>query len=123
MAHLAMQHNKEAIAAMERANALGATPLNAGPLGYAYATSGRPHKARAVLTSLKRQTDRYNPAPIFIAMVYAGLGDKEQAMVWLERGYAERDPQLPFMLFDPYLSSLRSDARFQLLLSKYRIPS
>jgi hypothetical protein len=51
-----------------------------------------------------------------IALIYAGLNDKDQAMAWLEKAYAERFN--PAVLMRPCFDPLRSDPRFQDLLRR-----
>jgi len=46
-------------------------------------------------------------------MVYAGLGDKDQAFEWLEKAHANCDDRLVFVMTDPLMDSLGSDPRFQ----------
>ena len=55
-----------------------------------------------------------------IAMVYVGLGEKDQAMNWLEKGYAERFN--PWVLLRPGFDPLRSDPRFEDLLRRIGLP-
>jgi hypothetical protein len=57
-----------------------------------------------------------------VARVYAGLGDKEKAFVWLEKAYAERASQLSWVKVDPTFDPLRSDPRFQDLLRRMNFP-
>ncbi len=47
-----------------------------------------------------------------MAIIYAGLGEKEQAFAWLEEAYADRSARLPFLKIEPRFDSLRSDPRF-----------
>jgi hypothetical protein len=56
-----------------------------------------------------------------VALIYAGLGEKDQAMKWLEKAYDEHfNPSILVRLaFDP----LRSDKRFQDLLRRIGLPS
>ena len=83
-------------------------------LGYFHAVSGRAEEARAVLEELKSRG-----APAFeIALVHAGLGQREQALDWLEEAYARRDPFLIYIKVDPNLDGLRPDPRFQNLLRR-----
>jgi hypothetical protein len=85
-------------------------------LGYAYAVSGRRDEAAKVLDNLKnRSPQAFSNAPE-IAMIYVGLDDKDQAMVWLEKAYAERFS--PWVLMRPCFNPLRSDPRFQKLLHR-----
>ena len=61
--------------------------------GYALAKSGRRDEARSRLDELlKLSRERFVP-PSHIAMIYDGLGEREEALVWLERSYQQRDPK------------------------------
>jgi len=85
-------------------------------LAYAYAVSGRTDEARKILDDLKKRSTRdFSNAPE-IALVYVGLNDKNQAMVWLERAYQERFN--PSILFRPSFDSMRADPRFRDLLRR-----
>jgi hypothetical protein len=50
--------------------------------------------------------------PYHIATIYAALGDKDQAFVWLQKAYDERDDRLILLKVDPFWDSLRSDPRY-----------
>ncbi len=52
-------------------------------------------------------------SPFYMATVYAGLGQKEEAMDWLEKAYQDRSNGLVFIKVDPELDSLRAQPRFQ----------
>jgi hypothetical protein len=54
--------------------------------------------------------------------VYAYRGESDQAFVWLERAYTERDTGLEEMKADPLLAGLRNDPRYSALLKKMRLP-
>jgi hypothetical protein len=47
-----------------------------------------------------------------------GLGDKKQAMDWFEKSFAQRQPDMNTIRFDPLLKSLHGDARFEALAEK-----
>jgi TolB-like protein/DNA-binding winged helix-turn-helix (wHTH) protein/Flp pilus assembly protein TadD len=86
-------------------------------LAYVYAVSGKRSKATDLLAGLMHPSNNgFSNAPE-IALIYVGLGDKDQAMVWLEKAYEERFN--PSVLLRPCFDPLRSDPRFQDLL--YRI--
>ena len=55
-----------------------------------------------------------------VAMLYAAAGDNGRAIDWLERAYAARDPNLPYLRL-PCYDALRSDARFQALMRRMRL--
>jgi hypothetical protein len=63
---------------------------------------------------------RYVPA-YNIAMIYNGLDDRDQAIAWLERGIAERDPRMIFLVVEPKWNNVRDDARFVGLLRRVRL--
>jgi TolB-like protein/DNA-binding winged helix-turn-helix (wHTH) protein len=93
-----------------------------GGVGYALAVSGRRDEARRVLSDLEGKASRgYVPA-LEIAVVHAGLGDREQAFLWLEKAYAERSPMLSGVRVDPRLAPLQGDARFAGLLRRMNLP-
>lgn len=51
-------------------------------------------------------------------MVYAGLGQKDQAFDWLEKAYQERSNYLIFLRVLESMAPLRSDPRFYELLRR-----
>jgi TolB-like protein/Tfp pilus assembly protein PilF len=58
-----------------------------------------------------------------VAQVYAFRGEADQAFVWLERAYAQRDGGMFLVKVDPMLKTLRPDPRFKALLNKMRLPA
>jgi len=90
-----------------------------GDLGYAYALAGRKADALKVLDQLNDLSkQKYVPAT-YRAEVYVGLGAKDKAFEWLEKGYEERF--LPSINVDPAYDPLRSDPRFQDLLRRMNL--
>jgi tetratricopeptide (TPR) repeat protein len=113
--------HREAIEEGEKAVSLspgGAYEL--ASLGHALAAAGRNAESRKILEQLDELSKRRYVPAIFRAIIYTGLGERDQAMEWLEKANAERSgigvPWNPkvFPLFDP----LRSDPRFQDLLRR-----
>lgn len=87
-------------------------------LGHTYAVSGRKAKALSIIEELQEvRKKRYIPAP-YIAGIYAGLLDKDQAFLWLERGFEERSDGMTYLKIERLFDSLRSDARFPDLLRR-----
>jgi TolB-like protein/DNA-binding winged helix-turn-helix (wHTH) protein/Tfp pilus assembly protein PilF len=119
---LVQKHNyNEAIAELQKAIELspGSTAFTAN-LAYAYAVSGMRDQAAKMLNDLKnRSPQAFSNAPE-IAMVYVGLDEKDQAMAWLEKGYAERFS--PWVLMRPCFDPLRSNQSFQDLVRRVGLP-
>src|SRR5262249_26155269 len=82
-------------------------------LACAYAALGRRDSAVTLLAELKERSAREYVTPSTIAMVYARLGDLENAFRWLSRAVEQHDSWLVEDSFDPLLDPLRSDPRFQ----------
>jgi hypothetical protein len=61
-------------------------------------------------------------SPYEIAVIYAGLGDRDRAFEWLGKAYEERASLLVYFRMDPRIWSLRSDARFQDVLRRMNFP-
>jgi tetratricopeptide (TPR) repeat protein len=103
----------EAIAEARRATELSKTQtVSVSNEGYALAKLGKPGEARDVLDKLlKLSKERFVP-PYHIALIYNGLGDRNQAFEWLERGFEQRDPKMAFLKVDPKWNNLRDDPRF-----------
>lgn len=91
-------------------------------LGHSYALAGEESAARTILGQLLRQSKRSYIPPYFIAVLYADLRDKEKALLWLDKAYAERDLYLTGIKVDPALDGLRADERFQELSRRMAIP-
>jgi TolA-binding protein len=54
-----------------------------GFLGYGYGALGKRAEARAVLRELEERYARRESPAMFLAAVYAGLGEKDRAFAWL----------------------------------------
>jgi TolB-like protein/DNA-binding winged helix-turn-helix (wHTH) protein/Flp pilus assembly protein TadD len=120
---LTQKHDfSEGIAELRKAIALSPdSSAFTANLAYAYAVSGMKEQAVQRLNDLKsRSNQAFSNAPE-IALVYIGLGEKDQAMVWLEKAYAERFS--PWVLMRPCFDPLRSDPGFEDLVDRIGLPS
>jgi TolB-like protein/Tfp pilus assembly protein PilF len=108
-----------AIEEYQKARALNDDSSVLGLLGHAYGFSGNKMEADKILDQLKELSqERYVSAYSF-ALVYLGLGDKEQALGWLEQGYQDRaGSDIGYIRVDPFLDPLRGDPRFEALAEK-----
>ena len=83
-----------------------------GALGHAYAVAGNVEEAQKILDLLKKRSRRQYVPAYAIALIYAGLRDKDQAFEWLDKAYNDRSASMALLKVDPALNSLHSDARF-----------
>ncbi|MGO9649098.1 MAG: protein kinase domain-containing protein [Terriglobales bacterium] len=114
----------EAIAEFQRALELekNNTEIWSG-LGHAYALSGNRTEAHKVLDHLKELSAHSWVAPYNVAVIYVGLGEKDQAFALLEQAYKDRSYYLPtYLTTDSRLDSLRSDPRFVDLRRRVGLP-
>ncbi|HLN97062.1 MAG TPA: winged helix-turn-helix domain-containing protein [Pyrinomonadaceae bacterium] len=87
-------------------------------LGHVYAVTGKKGDARTLIDELKQLSAKeYLPATS-VALIYAGLDEKDQAFAWLDKGYEERAFQMQWIKLDPRWDSLRSDPRFKDLMRR-----
>jgi serine/threonine-protein kinase len=114
----------EAIAGFKKAVTLRGTQWAApmSGLGHVYAVSGNKSEARKVLDELQQVSGQEYVPATSSALVYAGLGEKDQAFAWLDKGYQERAFQMQWLKIEPRWDSLRSDPRFQDLIRGMRLP-
>jgi pentatricopeptide repeat protein len=105
--------SQQAIPLLEKASALsGHSSGVIDLLAAAYARAGRREDALRLIAEMKRrsQTD-YVPATAFV-IAYIGVGNYQQAFVWLDQAYKEKSNILQFVKVHPFLDPLRSDPRF-----------
>jgi TolB-like protein/DNA-binding winged helix-turn-helix (wHTH) protein/Flp pilus assembly protein TadD len=93
-------------------------PVVHAMLGHAYARSGRRAEAQNELQVLGTLAQtRYVP-PSYKAIVYIGLGDKDQAFTWLDQSYQDRSEHMLYLKMEPLVDPLRNDPRFASLLKR-----
>jgi serine/threonine-protein kinase len=103
-----------AVEGFRRAVRLGAglDPL-VGALAYALARNGQADSARAVIAPAEARAKGRGGSPVAMAMAYAGLGDRDAALRWLDRAAREKDPWLYAMSINgSVFDSIREDPRF-----------
>jgi DNA-binding winged helix-turn-helix (wHTH) protein/TolB-like protein/tetratricopeptide (TPR) repeat protein len=122
-AYLKQRRYEEATAEFQKAvDSSGRASLTLGNLGHCYGVTGRRTEALALAKELEERYAKREAIGFFIATVYAGLGDKDQAFAWLEKDFQQRSGQLPFITWWPNFESLRSDPRYADLLRRMRLP-
>jgi TolB-like protein len=96
----------------------GNGPDSLGHLGNAYARAGNAAAARKTIVQLENNVARDGVGRYEIALVFTGLGEKQEAFKWLEDAYKAHDVGLVYLKIDPCLDPLRSDPRFDDLLHR-----
>lgn len=118
---LAEGRPREAIETLQHSlDAGGFNAHTAAVLISAYAASGDRVAATALLDTLTARSAREYVPPFAFAGAYAGLGDRDRAFSWLERGIRERDALLPENFFEPLFDPLRSDRRYAVVVASLR---
>jgi Flp pilus assembly protein TadD len=112
---------QEGIAELRKAVELsGRTSGALSALGWAYGKTGDLKQARALLAELKKGNKK--PLPSWdIAVVYAGTGDRGQALTWLERAVNEHSQGVLKLKIEPALEPLYNEPRFQALVKKLNL--
>jgi tetratricopeptide (TPR) repeat protein len=122
-AYLEKGMHREAIVEIEKAVAVLRDNTEAiGFLGYAYARSGETDKALRVLDNLQDLSEKGFVSSFGRALIYVGLGEKDEAFVWLEKAYEERETNTPYLKVSPWFDPIRDDPRFQSLLRRMNFP-
>src|SRR6266508_1972029 len=86
-------------------------------LAYTFVKTGQLNESRAILNEMLRLSESRWVPPYHIALVYNALGETDQALAWLEKGYQHRDPKMA-LLKEERWKNLRGDPRFQDLLRR-----
>ncbi len=89
-------------------------------LAYALAKSGNQEKARAILEELKAYAREKHVSAHNFAVIYNGLGEREEAFKYLEKSFQEREVDVAFIKVDRRWDNLRSEPRFIELISRLK---
>jgi TolB-like protein/Flp pilus assembly protein TadD len=90
--------------------------------GHTLALSGNAAAARNTLADLHALAKSRYVSSLYFAAVYTGLGEKKDALDWLDRAYQERNDRLVYLSVDPMADPLRSEPRFRNLMSRLHLP-
>jgi tetratricopeptide (TPR) repeat protein len=112
MVYAAKGDLRGAVGEYEKLQGAAAVSLAPALLGNALGRSGDAAGARRMLERLATLSKKKYVPAAHVALVYMGLGDKDQAFRWLEKARDERSDFLRFVKVDPLFDPLRSDARF-----------
>ena len=114
---------RESVAELQQAKSLsGDVTETVAALAVTYARSGNKDEAVKLMGELKRMSQRTYVSPYDIATIYTALGDKNQALAWLEKAYQQRANGLVELKVEPAFDPLRSDPRYHDLLRRVGLP-
>jgi TolB-like protein/DNA-binding winged helix-turn-helix (wHTH) protein/Tfp pilus assembly protein PilF len=114
MAYVQKRLYPEALAEFDKASSLpGSHTFALANTGRTYALSGKPEEARRILRELEVSArQEYVPA-MYMAAIYAALGESAPSIRWIEKAYEERSDYMIYLRTEPSLDGLRSQPRFQ----------
>src|SRR5437899_3118193 len=99
----------------------GSTPI--GVLGEVYAAAGYRGEAQKILEQLQELSKQRYVTPYVVARIHVTLGEKDEALQWLEVAYQQRAEWMVLLKVDPCLDGLRPDPRFQDLMRRMNFPA
>ena len=91
-------------------------------MGWFYAAAGRRDDALRMAKQFEALSAHSYVDFYFIAQIYAGLGEKDEAFRWLERGYQEHSNQMAWLAADPWWYQMYSDPRYKDLIRRMGLP-
>jgi tetratricopeptide (TPR) repeat protein len=114
----------EAIAEIERAVTLSERNTRViATLGNTYGLAGRRVEAQAILNELRTRSRQTYVSAFYLALVYVGLGMRDETMEHLEKAVEERQPYLVGLNVEPPFLGLHDDPRFQAIVRRIGIPT
>lgn len=121
VAYLKKGQIAEALTELETARRLDNSPRMMSSLGYAYGASGEREKALQIIEELKKLSRERYVSSFSLAVVHAGLGEKEEAVARLEEAFRERSDTMAVLGVYPLLDNLRANPRFVKLAERVGI--
>jgi Tfp pilus assembly protein PilF len=112
-AYLKQRRYEQATTEFQKAVELSARASNfLSSLGYCYAVTGKRAEALQILKELEEKYAKGEANAQYLASVYVGLGDKDQAFAWLEKDFEQHSGILPRITWWFSFEDLRSDPRY-----------
>jgi serine/threonine-protein kinase len=113
---------QEAVEEFRNATRLDETTEALAQLGHACALAGQRAEARTILKNLQTMSVSRYVSPYNIALIFAGLEDRDQAFAWLDKAVEDRSEWMHLISVDPRLDGYRDDPRFEALLRRVGLP-
>ncbi|MFN2532155.1 MAG: tetratricopeptide repeat protein, partial [Pyrinomonadaceae bacterium] len=102
--------------------AFGGWAVSKAALGYVEGVSGNKREAANTLSELEALSKQRFITAYGVALVYAGMGERDKAFEWLNKAFDERSHWLVWLRLDPRWDSIRSDRRFIELVNRMHLP-
>jgi serine/threonine-protein kinase len=116
-AYAQMGRHEESIAMSQKAIELSGDRLKIAGLGRSYGMAGKKDEAHEVIAELQQLARERYVTPYAISLIYASMGETDEAFSWLEKACEEGVSDLIYMKVDPFLDNLRPDPRFSDLMN------
>lgn len=120
--YIAQGRYAEAITPLKQSAELSVSVHYKAMLGYAYALANQREEARSILKELLNRSDSGLISGFNLAAVYLALGEKEQSLSQLEKGYEQRDVWMKELKAWPWFESFRNEQRFKDLIKRMNFP-
>ena len=118
--YLLGRHGESVASSAEAVRLTRREPMVVARLAAAQAAAGREEAARTLLQEVLAATGRRYVSPVDVAEVYVALGERANALDWLERGLRERTHWMALLKVEPKLDPLREEPRFKALLQEMK---
>jgi serine/threonine-protein kinase len=112
---------EQAIDEFQSASSSG-SPLMRAELAHTYALARKRSEAEKILADLQQLSSERYISPYHIALIYSGLGNKEETFKWLEQAFRGRADYLVYLKVDPRFDWLHRDPRFASLVDRIGLP-
>jgi DNA-binding winged helix-turn-helix (wHTH) protein/TolB-like protein/Flp pilus assembly protein TadD len=113
--------NQAAVQELRQALALSGDPYVKGVLAEALAVSGNRAEANRMLSEMIKDSRQRYVQPFGIALAYLGLGQRAQALEWLQKAFDDHTTTMVWAKIDPELDQLRSTPELQAILAKMKL--
>jgi len=117
--YTAQRQYEKALTEYESVPALSTWQPMMAAKGFLYGVWGKPGEAKRILAGFEDLKSQNRFVTSYgVALVYAGMGNTERALEWLEKAYAEKSHWLVWLRLDPRWDRMRNETRFLDLVKK-----
>ena len=112
----------EAVETVRKIISIGrVSPIRHGEIGAVFARAGLKQEALKQIEIIKGLKLNYFD-PVSLGLLHMGLGDKDMAMDYFEKGYDTHSGWMPFLKRGPPFDAMRGDSRFEKLIQDLKFP-